>query len=154
MYNMNMYVHDIWCIHRLGSIIKPIPLDPLPNTSLVLLSSVLPFPISGPHLHPWVYQPLLLSRIIPGLCMSLSHGVVFLILELNLKRVSRYVPKRNEAMFAKRLPCKAALFSGSEVETAQVSISWWMDNKMWYIHTMEGYLATERMKFWHMLRHG
>jgi hypothetical protein len=45
----------------------------------------------------------------------------------------------------------AALFTQPKVEAAQMTVTWWMKNKMGYIHKMEYYLAMKKMKSWHML---
>lgn len=60
----------------------------------------------------------------------------------------RYTSKRNKNMSQNLYTnvCSNIIHNVSKVETTQILINWWTDNKMKYIYTMEYYWAIKRDK--------
>ena len=59
----------------------------------------------------------------------------------------RYVPQRTENRCSKKLYTdvyRSTIHNSPKVKTNQMSINWWMVSEIWYVHTMENYLAMKR----------
>ena len=61
---------------------------------------------------------------------------------------SGYLPPKIESKYSYRCLCtcihSSIIHNSQKVETTHMSIDRWMDNKTWYIQTMEYYLALKR----------
>ena len=94
---------------------------------------------------------------------TLIHNWYVVILESSLKipqkfkhRVTiwsghsthRYILKRHENTYSHKnlhtYTHSTIILKISKVETTQIFIKWWIDKQMWYIHTVEYYLATKK----------
>ena len=57
----------------------------------------------------------------------------------------RYIPKRKENLCPHRnlymIVHRSIIHNSQKVKIIQMSINWWMNKKIWYIHTIKYYLA-------------